>query len=185
MKYLLDGQETGRLRFRILEKSDFDTWIEFFDDGDAARFLGLQDMGSAHEKCALWFKLAETRYKNDTGGLNVLIDKNTGEFIGQCGILLQEVDGVTEFEIGYSIMPRYWNKGYATEAATKCRDFAFENGFTDSLISIIHVENVKSEKVALKNGMQKRKQTEYKNMPVNIFRIDKVDWEKSKIVNNV
>lgn len=178
MKYLLEGQETDRLKFRLLQESDFDTWIEFFNDPDAVRFLGLPDIGSAHDKCSLWFKYTETRYMNDTGGLNVLVDKNSGEFIGMCGILIQDVDGMSEFEIGYSILPCFWNKGYATEAAIKCRDFAFKNGFTNSLISIIHVDNVNSEKVALKNGMHETKQTEFKNLPVNIFRIDKDEWIK-------
>ena len=108
--------------------------------------------------------------------MNVLIDKATNEFIGQCGLLVQEVDGAEELEIGYSILPRHWNKGYATEAAIKCRDFAFSNAFKDSLISIVHIENFKSEKVALKNGMIKIHQTIFKESPVNIFRINKVDW---------
>jgi len=108
--------------------------------------------------------------------MNVLIDKSTGQLVGQCGLLVQEVDGTEELEIGYSILPKFWNRGYATEAAKKCRDFAFINSYTDSLISIVHKENIKSEKVALKNGMLQTKQTVFKDMPVNIFRIDKNNW---------
>ena len=33
----------------------------------------------------------------------------------------------------------------------KCKNYAFENNLSDSLISMIHVENIGSEKVALKN----------------------------------
>jgi RimJ/RimL family protein N-acetyltransferase len=70
---------------------------------------------------------------------------------------------------------KFWNKGYATEAARKCRDFAFTNSYTDTLISIVHVDNIKSEKVALKNGMTKTQQTVFKGMPVNIFMINKME----------
>jgi hypothetical protein len=39
------------------------------------------------------------------------------------------------------------------------------------LISIVHVENQQSAKVALRNGMKPEKTTIYKEIPVNIFRI--------------
>jgi RimJ/RimL family protein N-acetyltransferase len=88
-----------------------------------------------------------------------------------CGLLVQEVDGIKELEIGYSLHPAFLGKGYATEAAMKMRDFAFENNFADSLISIVHVDNLKSANVALRNGMTLEKTTNFKEIPVNIFRI--------------
>jgi RimJ/RimL family protein N-acetyltransferase len=178
MKYLLKGQETARLKFRLLEREDFTTWLQLFEDRTATGFLGLADIGTPEAQCEKWFEITENRYKNDTGGLNVLIDKETNEFIGQCGLLIQEVDGVREMEIGYSILPKHWNKGYATEAAQKCRDYAFEHNFTDSLISIVHIDNIRSEKVARKNGMTLNKKTLFKEMPVTIFRITKTEWDK-------
>ena len=103
--------------------------------------------------------------------MNALIEKQTGQLIGHCGLLVQTVDEIKELEIAYSLLPAYWNKGYATEAAMKCRDVAFENKFSDSLISIISVTNVPSEKVALKVGMKKDKETVYNGNRVNIFRM--------------
>ena len=176
MKYLLTGEETDRLKFRLLTPDDFDRWIDLFRDESVGGFLGMANLKSPEEQCEKWFELCQNRYENDLGGMNVLIDKSSGQMVGQCGILIQQVDNVQEFEIGYSILPKYWNKGYATEAARKCRDHAFLNSFTDTLISIVHLENIKSEKVALKNGMTKSKQTIFKEMPVNVFRIDKSDW---------
>ena len=121
----------------------------------------------------MWFNKVFDRYKNDTGGHNVLIERQTGKPVGMCGLLVQEVDGVSELEIGYSLHPDFWGKGYATEAAQKCRDFAFENNYADSLISIVHVDNNSSAKVAQRNGMKLDKTTVYKGIPVNIFRIRK------------
>ncbi|TXT58645.1 MAG: hypothetical protein BAJALOKI3v1_1240002 [Promethearchaeota archaeon] len=176
MKYLLTGQDTDRLRFRLLTRDDYDTWIELFKNNLVGGFLGMADLSTPQEQCDKWFELCENRYKNDLGGMNVLIDKSTNKLVGQCGLLIQDVDCTKELEIGYSMLPKYWNKGYATEAAKKCRDFAFINSYTDTLISIVHIDNIKSEKVALKNGMTKTKQTVFKGMPVNIFRINKTEW---------
>ena len=178
MKYLLNGQASARLTFRLLVKEDFTTWLPFFEDKTVAGFLGMADIGTPKEQCEKWFEITENRYKNDLGGLNVLIEKVSNEFVGQCGLLIQEVDRIREMEIGYSILPEHRKKGYATEAAQKCRDFAFENDFTDSIISIVHVDNIRSEKVARKNGMILSKKTVFKGMPVNVFRILKKDWLK-------
>lgn len=103
--------------------------------------------------------------------MNALTLKASGQLVGICGLLVQTVDGIEELEIGYSILPKFWLQGYAFEAAQKCKHFAFEKGFSDSLISIIHVDNVPSQKVALKNGMFLDKTTIYRDNPVHIFRV--------------
>jgi len=176
MKYLLNGEETERLKFRLLDKNDFDIWLTFFEHPDASKYLSMDAIPTAHEKNSKWFELVLNRYKKDLGGLNVLVDKKTNEFIGQCGLLVQDIDGKKELEIGYSILPKHWNKGYATEAAIKCRDFAFKNNFVNSIISIIHVKNENSKKVAENNQMLKDSKTKYKGMLVEIYRIDKKKW---------
>lgn len=178
MQYLLTAQETERLRFRLLQEQDFDTWLELFRNADAVRFLGMGEVGTPEQCCQWWFAKAEERYTDNTGGMNVLIDKQSGELVGQCGLLVQEVDEIQELEIGYSMHPRHWGKGYATEAARKCRDEAFTRGYADHLISIIHPENIASSKVAQHNGMTLWKTTLYKGMQVNVYRILKSDWEK-------
>ena len=179
MKYILENEATERLNFRILVDSDFDAWSALFQEPEAGQFLGMGHLTTPREQCEEWFRRSYERYEKDLGGMNVLIDKSSGELVGQCGLLVQEVDGITELEIGYSVIPRFWGKGYATEAAQKCRDYAFSRNFTQSLISIIHLENIKSEKVARKNGMIPSKQTEFKGMPVNIYRILKEQWEQT------
>lgn len=173
MRYLLTGEETERLKFRLLKESDFEAWLPLFENKDVARFLALDPEKSSKELCEFWFEKVFNRYSNDLGGMNVLIEKSTGNFIGQCGLLVQEVDGETRLEVGYSILPKYWGKGFASEAAIKCKDFAFVNNFSDTIISVIHPENVGSEKVAIRNGMSLLKRTEFHGMPANIFEVKK------------
>ncbi len=180
MKYLLDGQETKRLKFRLVQPDDFDTWISLFRDSNAGDFLGMADLITPEEQCQRWFDICDNRYKKDLGGMNVLIDKTLNKMVGQCGLLIQDVDEIKELEVGYSILPQYQGKGYATEAAQKCRDHGFENNYSDHIISIIHIDNTKSAQVALRNGMAKWKRTTYKKMPVDIFRITREEWLKVK-----
>jgi ribosomal-protein-alanine N-acetyltransferase len=172
MRYLLTGEETKRLRFRLLEESDFDAWLPLFSTPEAIQFLGLAGIPTPEKRCRKWFETVQNRYENNLGGMNVLIDKQTETLIGQCGLLVQEVDGIRELEIGYSVLPCFWGNGYATEAARKCKEFAFANQFSGSLISIVHIQNIRSVHVAQKNGMILDKQTIFKDMPVNIFRIN-------------
>lgn len=180
MKYLLNGEETNRLKFRLLQENDFNDWQKLFKEENVAKFLGFDAKLSDKELCQLWFDKVFDRYEKDLGGMNVLIDKKTNRMIGQCGLLIQIVEEKRRLEIGYSILPEFWNLGYASEAAQKCKNYAFENNFSDSLISIVHVDNISSEKVALKNGMKlEKKINDYKGIPVNLFSIEKKLWVKS------
>lgn len=169
-KYLLDNQTSDRLLYRKLTNSDFEDWLPFYNDPRSTQYWDGLPKDSV-EACKAQFERVFERYQNDLGGMNALILKESGKLIGICGLLVQTVDNVKELEIGYSILPNYWLKGLASEAARKCKAFAFENNFSDSLISIIHVDNIPSQKVAINNGMYLDKTTVYKNNPVHIFRV--------------
>jgi len=145
-------------------------WLEFMRHPESDKYWsGPPDLPEV--KCRAWFNKVFERYAENTGGMNVLIEKGTGRFVGQCGLLVQTVDDVQELEVGYSIMPGCWNRGFATEAAAACIAHAFRYGLSESVISIIHEDNVESERVALKNGLVLDKRTLYKDNPVKIYRI--------------
>jgi ribosomal-protein-alanine N-acetyltransferase len=170
MDYLLTGEESERLYFRKVQPSDFELWLPFHVDPASNEFWSEEKL-SPKAACQIWFDNIFYRYDNNLGGMNALIDKNTGALIGQCGLLKQTIDNLQELEIGYSLLPIFRNLGYATEAAIKCKSFAFEHKMAQSLISIIHIENKASQHVAIKNGMSLDNTTTYKNNPVHIFRV--------------
>jgi RimJ/RimL family protein N-acetyltransferase len=174
MSYLLINEETERLTFRKLEKSDFKDWLPLFENKEAGLFLGMDSGLTVRQQCEKWFEKGFYRYENDKGGMNVLVDKKTNKMIGQCGLLVQEIEGKEFIEIGYAILPEYWGKGFASEAAQKCKEFAFENNLRDELISVIHIDNVGSMKVAKRNGMTFfKRMDEYLGMPVHVFKVSK------------
>jgi len=176
MKYLLHHEETARLRFRSVMPSDFDQWLAFFQSPSSFAHWKHDDE-EPEVACKKWFARQAERYEKDEGGMNALIEKHSGALIGYGGLLVQTVDGRMELEVAYSLLPGFRNQGFATETSAKCRDVGFENGYADSLISIISLTNNPSANVARKNGMHIDKQTVYHNNQVNIFRIDKPTWQ--------
>lgn len=173
MKYLLEGQKTERLNFRKINDSDFNAWVKFFEDPNTSLHW-VEEKETPVTACEKWYQKQKWRYENDKGGMNALIEKSSGRLVGHCGLLVQTVDGAPELEIGYSLLPEFWNKGYAFEAAERCKKYAFQNDYSDSLISIISLANLPSQKVALKNGMTIEKETIYHENRVYIFRVFKL-----------
>tara|TARA_B110000977_G_scaffold196115_1_gene275837 strand:- start:623 stop:1144 length:522 start_codon:yes stop_codon:yes gene_type:complete len=173
MNYLLLNQETERLKFRPVEKDDFDAWSPFFEDKQILTYFGIDTSLNEKKLCENWFHKVFTRYKDNLGGMNAVILKSSGELVGQCGLLIQTVEGKQRLEIGYSLLPDFRGLGYGTEMALKCKEFAFENALANQLISMIHVENSASEKVALKNGMLLENIIEFEGMMYKIYSIEK------------
>lgn len=159
-----------RLLFRELKEEDALVWTEFTSDKESMKNFPAFDNPLA--KAKEWVALQQERYQKDGWGLYALILKSTNELVGQCGLLTQVVDGVRELEIGYHLLPRHRKQGYATEAAKAFKEYAFDRDLATSLISIIHIENVLSQKVATRNGMMREKQSTFKGMPVYIYRVN-------------
>lgn len=169
-KLLLVNQESERLRFRKIQQSDFSAWLIFHQDPRTSQFwegLPLEPKTA----CQQDFERTFYRYQNNLGGKLALTLKETGNIVGLCGLLVQEVDDKKELEIAYSLLPKYWKNGYALEAAATCKRYAQANKLGNSLISIIHVDNIPSQMVAIKNGMTLDSSTEYNGNPVHIYRI--------------
>ncbi len=167
----LEGAETKRLKIRALTKSDIDDWMRFFENNPNLKYLGLDNNPDSKYQAEQWIQMQLSRYEENRYGHHALIDKHNGRFIGQCGLLSQEVEGKTEIEVGYHILPEFWGLGFATEASSKFIDYAFENKLSESIISIIDVRNKASQKVAVKNGMTMEKQIEMYGLKVLIYRI--------------
>lgn len=170
-KYIYqDYLESGRLFTRYLTNGDIKAWICFFQDKDSTEYLPNPGFSSVEERAEHWIDKQLNRYASNQFGLQALIDKKTKQFIGQCGLLKQSVDGQTEVEVGYHIFKKYWGQGYAPEAAKLFINYAFENNITDSVASIINVNNLRSQRVADKNGLILEKQTKWSGLDVFIYR---------------
>ena len=160
-----ENLKTDRLITEFLSLTDVMEWSLFFKHPEAIRFLFIELLGLSSDEAVAQHMIQKQldRYAAHRYGLQKLVLRATGEFIGCCGLLLQELDGQKEIEVGYHIFPSFWNQGYATEAARCFIDFAFNTHQTQRVISIIDDENQASIRVAEKNGMSLLKRTTWTN----------------------
>ncbi|MGB3078804.1 MAG: GNAT family N-acetyltransferase [Saprospiraceae bacterium] len=172
-----DQLQSSRLVTRFLTRDDISIWTDFFKDEEAIELMPTYGLTTHEERATRWIEKQLDRYATHRMGHQALIDKNTNAFIGQSGLLVQEVDGVTELEVGYHVFKKYWGQGYAPEAARLFLNHAFENNLSDSVISIIDTRNLRSQRVADKNGLLREKQTTWSDLNVYIYRIDKSNWK--------
>ncbi|PLR83527.1 GNAT family N-acetyltransferase [Bacillus canaveralius] len=145
---------TERLSLRKMNKEDVQNLMEIFADPEAMKFYpSIKDEKATME----WIEWTLSNYSIHGTGLWIVEHKETGEFLGQCGIVPQDIDGTIEMEIGYLFARRHWGNGYATEAASACKTYGFDQLRLRKLISLIGINNIPSIRVAERIGMKKEK----------------------------
>lgn len=142
--------ETERLYLREMTQSDFKSLCKILQDEETMyAYEGAFSDAEAQE----WLDRQISRYQKWGVGLWAVVLKETDEMIGQCGLTMQPWKDREVLEIGYLLQRRYWHKGYATEAARACREYAFETLKSEEVCSIIRDTNTSSQNVAVRNGM--------------------------------
>ena len=143
--------ETERLWLREMTQADFPdlcailqdretmyAYAHAFDDAEAQAWLDKQLGNYAAWGFGLW----------------AVLRRGEDRLIGQCGLTWQDWEGQRVLEVGYLFNRACWHQGYATEAAIACKTYAFEHGLADTVYSIIRDNNIASQNVARRNGMQ-------------------------------
>jgi RimJ/RimL family protein N-acetyltransferase len=143
--------ETERTYLREMTQDDYKDLCEILQDPEA---MYAYEHAFSHEEVQNWLNKQLGNYKKYGFGLWAVIDKRTEEFIGQVGLTVQKVEDREELEIGYLIKRKYWHKGYASEAATSCKEYAFNNLNKNKVVSIIRDNNYPSQHVAERVGMK-------------------------------
>jgi len=142
--------ETERLRLRHFEPGDVAALEAVLGDPIAMRWYPAP---FDHDGVTAWIERNLNHYQREGHGLWAMVLKASGELIGDCGCVMQEVEGRQELEIGYHVRRDQWGNGYATEAARACMDYAFNKLGAGRVISMIRPENINSRRVAEKNGL--------------------------------
>lgn len=161
--------ETPRLRLRRLAEGDAPAVASIFEDEAALRFY--PDMVRL-ENAERWVRRNTERYDIDGIGLWAVIDRATGEFAGDCGLMLQPVAERVEIEVGYHLRAAWRGRGIASEAAAACMRWGFMQRAFPRIISLVHPDNVPSHGVAARIHRHVRR-AERQGVPYFVYFTDR------------
>ena len=152
--------ETERLILRNWRESDIDHYLVLAGDvgyhcfSQPGRFL-VRNAKEARAKVRERMVLFDRR---KLGKFPIFLKKNglkeTGEFIGTCGIEPFNVDGQPEVELGYRLCLEFWGKGYAREAATAVLKYGFDDLKLPKLVAFVLPQNRASVRILQQLGFQ-------------------------------
>lgn len=174
--------ETERLIIREMVQSDFGALCKILCDEEVMR--AAYESAFRVEEAQNWMNRHFKRYKEYGFGLWAVVLKETNEMIGQCGLTMQSWRERELLEIGYLFQKAYWHKGYATEAAIACKEYAFSVLNASSVYSIIRDIHIASQNVAVRNGMKIvdkfTKNFRYVDMDFFLYCAEKINEDNKK-----
>lgn len=163
----LTPDPTQRLAFRQMTPDDLDDMAALLGDPEVMRYY---PRPKDRDEALAWIGWNQRLYRDEGFGLWLITLRATGEFVGDCGLTPQEIEGITDLEVGYHVRADLQGRGYATEAAAACRDYARDVLAAKRLIAIIHPDNVPSQRVAHKIGLtHERDAASRSGNPVRIY----------------
>jgi ribosomal-protein-alanine N-acetyltransferase len=169
--------ETDRLIIRSTQEVDFEPLAALWTDPDVTYYMG----GPRNYEEILRILRDDAQLKpQPVFGQWPVIEKETGQLVGDCGILEKDIDGRNQYEIIYVLARAAWGKGFATEAASSLRDYAFNELGLKRITALIDPDNTKSEMVATKIGLRYEKDTVRPNgKKMRLFALNVGDCQQS------
>lgn len=157
---------TPRFYLRQITRDDLDFLAAMVGDAEVMRYYPqVLDRAGAQA----WLERMLWRYETDGVGFWLVVDRTTNEPRGQVGVLMQEVDGVRETEVGYMIHRPFWRQGIATEAALACHEYVFRTLDRPRVIALVRPVNTPSQATARRLGMTVEKQTLFKDYEHDVY----------------
>jgi len=170
--------ETERLSLRELEPGDVDALAGVLSDPIAMQYYPAP---FERERVVAWIDWARASYEANGFGLLAVIRRSDGRFLGDCGPMLQPVEGRLTPEIGYHIVRAEQGRGYATEAARACLEWVFDRTSYDTVCSLVSPENVPSRAVAAKVHHSMRELTwEKTGRPTCLYLSSRTSWDAAR-----
>jgi len=166
--------ETDRLILRPPQQADLDGFAALMGDEQSARFIG-----GVMSRAAAWRGMASIAgsWTMKSFGMFSVIERSSGQWIGRVGPWSPE--GWPGPEVGWGLLPAHWGRGYATEAADVCVDWAFDNlGWTE-VIHIIDERNLPSRRVAERLGSRYLRQGRLPDLDLDlqVWGQSREDWQ--------
>jgi RimJ/RimL family protein N-acetyltransferase len=151
--------ETDRLYLREYEINDQEGLAKIYSDAEVMKYIGRGGVLDA-EKTLNRIEAWRNKYYHEWGfGIWALIEKASGNLIGQCGFnILKET---SEVEIAYLLAKEFWGKGYATEISRAAISYGFTVLNLKRIVALAYPENIPSINVIQKLGMKYEGEKEF------------------------
>lgn len=158
--------KTERLVLRPLSRGDVDALVDLHADPRVNRFVPAYSRERALGRLAE----IEEQWSERGHGLCAVELRETGEFIGRCG--LNYWPQFDEVEAGWTFSPAVWGRGYATEAAAASVSWGFSHLRLRFVTAMIHPDNAASVRVAERLGFTPRREDLLFGRPVTVWGLD-------------
>jgi len=175
---LTKTMETIRMTLRPIDVRDAQFVCDLFNSAKFLQYIGDRKVRSAQDA----EKYIEERMRPGSGGhvlVNyVMIRKEDGAKMGSCGLFDREgLDGV---DIGFALLSDYERQGYASEAAFRVRDAAFEEFGMKEIIAITDQRNLASQNLLEKLGMSRVGTTRVPDDETDLYlyRLKRNEWKR-------
>lgn len=145
--------KTDRLTLRTLSFTDIPKIIEYAGNKNVSEMTLNIPHPYQEQDAVFWLNSANKRFAQKTQFTFGIRIKSSDDFIGGMGLKVNQ--RFNRAELGYWIAEAFWNKGYATEAASAILKFGFTHLQLNKIYATHLKENPASGKVMIKNGMIK------------------------------
>ncbi|MCX6292464.1 MAG: GNAT family N-acetyltransferase [Bacteroidetes bacterium] len=168
--------ETDRLVMREFSLEDVDAMWELNSDPDVIQYTGDRSFTNRQEVIDLITGYDQySKYKMGRWSMSL---KATGEYIGWCGIkYLADLD---ETDLGFRLMKKFWDKGYATESSVAALSYGFDQLALKSILGRAAKDNIRSIRVLKKLGMVYEKDFFEHDRVCEQHRLTNEMWNKQK-----
>ena len=105
-------------------------------------------------------------------GIWILRDPTTGRVFGRAGLRHLSVEATPEVELTYALLPDFWGRGLATDAARACVTIGREWLGLASVVALITDDNLASQRVLLKASLAPEREVMHDGRRHVLFRTD-------------
>ncbi len=174
--------ETERLILREFLTSDDEAFFEMDSNPEVHKYLGNNPINTIEQARVVIASILK-QYEDNGIGRWAVIEKDSGNFIGWSGlkyITEYENNYIHFYDVGYRLMPKFWNNGYTTESAKAVIEYGFSQLKLKEIIGTANVENVKSRKALEKCGLKFIEKFMWKDIQCDWLKITQVEWLQQK-----
>ena len=166
--------ETDRLILRELRLSDAEAFFAMDNNPNVHRYLWNKPTQKIEETLEI-ITFVRKQYLDNGIGRFAIISKETKEFMGWAGLKFntEMVNNKTNFyDIGYRLDEKFWGRGYASETSFAWVQYAFETLKIKTIEAATHIENVASNRILQKIGMQFTEQYQEDGVSWNWYQLE-------------